>query len=66
MEVDQQKEKHDLAEDGGVVARFDQNLDKFDYIQQKMVIRELFQEWRSDESEHKQSLEILAKIKNQT
>ena len=31
-----------------------------------MVIRELFQEWLSNDAEHRQSLELLAKFKNQT
>ena len=53
MDVDQLKDKQDMDDDNCIVAKFDQNLEKFDYIQQKMVIRELFQEWLSDEANHK-------------
>ena len=42
MEVDQKDGAQNPEETDVVVPTFDQNLEKFDYIQQKMVIRELF------------------------
>ena len=43
-----------------------QNLDKFDYMEQKQMIRNRFHQWLSDEREHTNSLNLLAKFKNQT
>ena len=66
MEIDEQASHMNPEEQDVKVPTFDQDLEKFDYIEQKMVIRELFQKWLSDEAEHRQSLELLTKFKNQT
>ena len=66
MEVDEKYEQSGLEEKNVIVPTFDQNLEKFDYLEQKMVIRELFQQWLADEKEHDKSLELFAKFKNQT
>ena len=43
-----------------------QSLEHFDYQEQKASIRTRFHEWLSDEREKSQSLQLLAKFKNQT
>jgi midasin (ATPase involved in ribosome maturation) len=47
-------------------SRFIQQLEQFDYMEQKALIRNRFQEWITDEREHTQALQLLAKFKNQT
>jgi hypothetical protein len=41
-------------------------LEPFDLLIQKQKIREMFQEWAMNKDLHRQSLELLAKFKNQT
>lgn len=53
-------------EEAKPLVRFHNSLDQFDYMEQKQAIRTLFAEWLSDEREHDQSLQLLAKFKNQT
>ena len=59
MENDELATKEDLL-------RFNQTLERFDYMDQKQLIRNRFHEWLSDEREHSQALKLLGKFKNQT
>lgn len=55
MEVEEDPENAAAQEDGPI-ATFNQNLDKFDYMDQKAQIRARFHQWLSDERERTQSL----------
>jgi len=38
----------------------------FDYLEQKMLIRELFNQFVSDKDSHRQAMDLLGKFKGQT
>ena len=68
MDVDEHIENDDQSDDvmASAANLLTQNLDKFNYMEQKQMIRNRFHEWLSDEREHTNSLNLLAKFKNQT
>lgn len=52
MEVDDADSDGEEDNLRNAVSRFQMNLDQFDYMDQKALIRQRFQEWLSDEREH--------------
>lgn len=44
--------------------RIVQTLEHFDYLKQKELIRQMFQNWQEDLQAHEVSVELLAKFKN--
>ncbi len=47
-------------------SRIAQTLEHFDYLKQKELVRQMFQDWQEDLQAHEVSVELLAKFKNQT